>query len=79
MLIFAKDRSTFREYTDFQGMYEFIIRIHKIYGVKLNKSISDTDDQVFVRTLGKVFCKYINHFESTQNIPLTQPPQFTTM
>ena len=27
---FAQDGTTFREYTDFQGMYEFIIHIHKI-------------------------------------------------
>jgi hypothetical protein len=41
---FADDRTTFTEYLDFQGMYEFIIHIHKIYGVKLNKSMLDADD-----------------------------------
>ncbi len=76
---FAVDGTKLTEYSDFWGMYEFIIHIHKIYGVKLNKSMSDADNRVFVQTLGNVFSKYINHFESMQNIPLTQPPQFTTM
>ena len=75
----ADDRTTFTEYSDIRGMYEFIIHIHKIYEVKLNKSMLDADDQLFVVTLEKIFCKYINRFESTKNIPLTQPPQFTTM
>ena len=44
MLDFADNRTTFMEYLDFRGMYEFIINIHKVYQVKLNKSMSDADD-----------------------------------
>ena len=41
---FANNGTTVREYMDFQGMYEFILHIHNIYGAKLNKRMLGADD-----------------------------------
>ena len=49
-------------FEDLRRMYEFIIRIHNKYSVKLNKDISDEVDRSTAQMMQSALRKYTEHF-----------------
>ena len=69
-------KSVFRQ---FRGISEFIIHIHRDYGVKLNSNTSEGKNSVLLEAMESAFRKYLNFFSMPYNSFLTAPSQFILM
>jgi hypothetical protein len=66
-------------FKDLQGIYKFIIHMHKVYQVPLDQKAKPGKEKVLLDTMESAFCKYVKHCPNDLNISLTLSIQFTSM
>jgi hypothetical protein len=45
-------------FSHFRDIYEFIIQMHRLYGVKLNPEANDTEDALLIELMHTTFRKF---------------------
>jgi cobalamin biosynthesis protein CobT len=77
MKAFTEDENILNAFTDFKGIAEFVMDIHKRYHVKLNETTENID--LVLDMIRNILGKYTDRFPNIQNNTLTSPPQCTTV
>ena len=63
---FLEDEEFKGVFSNFRGIYEFIIYVHRLYAVKLNPDADDEKDALLLSTMSDTFRKFTSHFGRTQ-------------